>query len=116
MDRVEIIEGLPRDPAWRVLGPVERKEWAVKLIHRMLSKYLDLGKEPDAWESAELAYAITCVSSGYYTAAISSVNLALAPVEERTPHFVGRNPILLRDALYSALVHANTAPMRDGAY
>ncbi len=115
MDKIDIFEGAPSGLAWSALNAAAKKEWAVKLIRKMLAAVHSEGREPDAWEASELAYAITCVSCGYFSAAATSVDLALTPLDERSPYGVVRDQVP-HDALLIALEHAEAVPVRDGSF
>lgn len=96
--------------------PVERKK---QVVERFIASILDAieaeQRQPDAWESQDLAAALGLLAMRMYVAAIGYASRALESAEARTPIHPGAGTEManikqLRDGL--ATVSALTQPKR----
>ncbi|RYF81149.1 MAG: hypothetical protein EOO29_11455 [Comamonadaceae bacterium] len=78
---------LPQIPNWNQLDAMAQKGVVQDFIGRVVAELEHEGEEPDDWEGPELIYACGLVAASWYTAALHSVNLALTPVDARSPHY-----------------------------
>jgi hypothetical protein len=76
---------LPRGAEWGQLPASRRKLHAEDFIAGIVEHIENLGREPDAWESAALTQGIGLGCAGMYTAALVYAAEALRPSSDRRP-------------------------------
>jgi hypothetical protein len=85
MDRDTLLRTLPDNAAFNAMFPYRRKE----LIERFVGAILDAieadDREPDDWETADLAAAIGFIACHWHNAALVAAERALTPPEQRSP-------------------------------
>ncbi len=113
MDRDALIAALPGNATFNEMFPHQRKQIAENFIESILDAISQEDREPDDWETSDLAAAIGLLASSWYNAALAVSERALTPVEERSPLSpitpAGSHPMRhLRDGL--AYVRGMTAP------
>lgn len=110
MNRETVLAGCPTGDEWQKLHPTKRRDWAVQLISRALTELEKEGREPDAWESNDLGYAIGSLVSGFYAASTVVLERALTPPEMRSPYHFVDTPVLMLRALKLGLAAAAGLP------
>lgn len=81
MDRERIRASVPA--ALDGGSPMQLKQQAEALIGAVLEELDADGREPDAWEALDLAYALTLIEGGMPLAAIHYGRRAITPVADR---------------------------------
>lgn len=81
MDRERIRAAMPAEPEGG--SPMQLKQQAEAFVTAVLRELEAEGREPDAWEALDLAYALTLIEGGMPLAAIHYGRRAITPVAER---------------------------------
>ena len=76
---------LPAGDEFLRYSPQEKKECVERFIREILEAIDADGRQPDGWESRDLAHALGYVLCHWYHAALVCANHALTPVGQRTP-------------------------------
>jgi hypothetical protein len=92
--------GLGFDPQ---LPNDKAKEAVTSRFRHVLNQIEHQGREPDQWESDQLAYALGLIGSKMNVAASAAVELACAPPAQRSSDTYNQKPLYSRDELLSVL-------------
>lgn len=83
MDRNQLVAALPRPAEWNKKQSYERKAIAEDFIGAILDAIEAENREPDDWESHDIAAAIGYVAAHWYNAALNIAERSLTPPEDR---------------------------------
>jgi AcrR family transcriptional regulator len=85
MDLDSLLQALPDNAAFNAMFPYRRKELAESFVEAILDAIQADGREPDDWETADLAAAIGFIACHWHNAALAAAERALTPPAQRSP-------------------------------
>jgi len=85
MDRSQLRSALPDNQQFSGCVPHDKKVCAEEFVTSILDAIAADGRDPDDWESRDLAAAIGMIACRWYHAAVGYADRALTPPDERSP-------------------------------
>lgn len=103
MNIAKIRATIPASVDFLAIDAARRKEYFEAFMQAALAELDVEGREPDAWEAGDLAYAIGLAFCGMYSAAVEYANRAITPTDQRAPGDFART---VQSPTHSQLTHA----------
>jgi hypothetical protein len=85
MDREALLETLPDNAAFNAMPPYQRKSITEDFVEAILDAIDADEREPDDWETGDLAAAIGLIACRWYNAGLAAAERALTPPDQRSP-------------------------------
>jgi hypothetical protein len=85
MDREALLETLPNTAAFNAMAPYQRKTITEDFIEAILDAIDAEEREPDDWETGDVAAAIGLIACRWYNAGLAAAERALTPPHQRSP-------------------------------
>ena len=82
--RANLLAKFPPQKEWSALDRAGQKDGLVRAFRMVIGAIKIEKREPDIWESINLADAFRCSNSGYYTEGLAALEKALAEPGTRT--------------------------------
>jgi hypothetical protein len=85
MDRDALVATLPDNAVFSAMSPYQRKTTVEDFVEAVLEAIEVDGREPDDWETGDLAAALGFIGCHWYHAGLAAAERALTPPEQRSP-------------------------------